>query len=91
MFLLALTKHFVHRHFAKYKLDPGGDVYRKKADDTNEDRYLLQVTAPAKGVLTGLFPEVGSKIESFFGLAWVDIGDKDWDKSLLPVSEWVPA
>jgi len=54
------------------------------------ERYLAKVLAPATGKLCGLMLKKGSKVESFMVIAWVDTGDKDWDKCLLPIAEWPP-
>lgn len=54
-------------------------------------KWLLKVTAPADGKLTGLMLPEGTKVDSFNTIAWVDPGEKNWDKTLLPVAEWPDA
>ena len=75
----------------KYQVDLGGDKYKLGDNGKPQDRYLIKVVAPATGKLTGLVLEEGSQVESFSCIALIDMGEKDWDKCLLPVSEWIAA
>jgi hypothetical protein len=53
--------------------------------------HMLQVTSPAKGKLVGIMLPPGTKVQSYAIVAWVDVGEENWDKSLLPVAEWPDA
>jgi hypothetical protein len=53
--------------------------------------FMLQVTSPAKGKLVGIMLPPFSTVQSYGVVAWVDVGDENWDKSLLPVAEWPDA
>ena len=77
------------RHREKYKqMEVEVTVNGKKS---KRNLFLLQVTAPVAGKLVGLMLPVGMKVQSYTLMAWIDVGEKDWDQSLLPVAEWPDA